>query len=162
MHHNVNAWLYYPVSCDLSLITIHISDYRQFSDICTLQGSVATYFGYGGIFKYDLLQIYHWVWRWKYFENRSTFMGKSSVSCFLTHVVVETAEQTVNRWRTVVSATWKYDDPRLNMSHEGAARVWHVQPRVVIFPCHTNYRLSYVLSSDQLQESWIICKLKSF
>ena len=34
-----------------------------------------------------------------------------------------------NRWRTVVSATWKYDDPRLNMSHEGAARVWHVQPR---------------------------------
>ena len=48
------------------------------------------------------------------------------------------------------------------MSHEGAARVWHVQPRVVIFPCRTNYRVSYVLSSDQLQESWIICKLKSF
>ena len=70
--------------------------------------------------------------------------------------------QTVNRWRTVVSATWKYDDPRLNMSHEGAARVWHVQPRVVTFPCRTNYRVSYVLSSDQLQESWIICKLKSF
>ena len=40
---------------------------------------------------------------------------------------------TFNRWRTVVSATWKYDDPRLNMSHEGAARVWHVQPRVVIY-----------------------------
>ena len=69
---------------------------------------------------------------------------------------------TVNRWRTVVSATWKYDDTRLNMSHEGAARVWHVQPRVVIFPCRTNYRVSYVLSSDQLQVSWIICKLKSF
>ena len=31
------------------------------------------------------------------------------------------------------------DDPRLNMSNEGAAR--------------TNYRVSYVLSSDQLQES---------
>ena len=69
---------------------------------------------------------------------------------------------TFNRWRAVVSATWKYDDPRLNMSHEGAARVWHVQPRVVIFPCRTNYLVSYVLSSDQLQESWIICKLKSF
>ena len=69
---------------------------------------------------------------------------------------------TVNRWRTIVSVTWKYDDPRLNMSHEGAARVWHVQPRVVIFQCRTNYRVSYVLSSDQLQESWIICKLKSF
>ena len=27
---------------------------------------------------------------------------------------------TFNRWRAVVSATWKYDDPRLNMSHEGA------------------------------------------
>jgi len=70
-------------------------------------------------------------------------------------------QHTFNRWRTVVSATWKYDDPRLNMSHEGAARVWRVQPRVVIFPFRTNYRVSYVLSSDQLQESWIICKLKS-
>ena len=30
------------------------------------------------------------------------------------------------------------------MSHEGAARVWHVHPRVVIFPCRTNYRVSYV------------------
>ena len=69
---------------------------------------------------------------------------------------------TFNRWRTVESATWKYDDLRLNMSHEGAARVWHVLPRVVIFPCRTNYRVSYVLSSDQLQESWIICKLKLF
>ena len=69
---------------------------------------------------------------------------------------------TVNRWWTVVSATWKYDDPRLNMSQEGAARVWHVQPRVVIFPCRTNYRVSYVSLSDQLQETWIICKLKSF
>ena len=62
---------------------------------------------------------------------------------------------TLNRWRTVVRATWKYDDPRLNMSLSGCALVWHVQPR-------TNYRVSYVLSSDQLQESWIICKLKSF
>ena len=67
-----------------------------------------------------------------------------------------------NRWRTVVSGTWKYDDPRLNMSHEGAARVWHLQPRVVLFPCPTNNCVSYVLSSDQLQEFWIICKLKSF
>ena len=25
---------------------------------------------------------------------------------------------TINRWRTVVSGTWKYDDPRLNVSHE--------------------------------------------
>ena len=67
-----------------------------------------------------------------------------------------------NRWWTVVSGTRKYDDPRLNMSHEGEARVWHVQPSVVLFPCPTNDCASYVLSSDQLQESWIICKLKSF
>ena len=26
---------------------------------------------------------------------------------------------TFNRWRTVVSGTWKYDDPRLKMLHEG-------------------------------------------
>jgi len=45
---------------------------------------------------------------------------------------------TINRWRTVLSGTWKYDDPRLNMSLEGASRVWHVQPRVVLFPCPTN------------------------
>jgi len=29
--------------CDLSLIAIHISDYRQFSDIHISQGSVTTY-----------------------------------------------------------------------------------------------------------------------
>jgi len=69
---------------------------------------------------------------------------------------------TINRWRTVVSGTWKYDDPKLNMSHEGAARVWHVQPREVLFPCPTNDCPSYVLSSDQLQESWIIRELKSY
>ena len=27
---------------------------------------------------------------------------------------------TLNRRRTIVSGTWKYDDPRLKMSHEGA------------------------------------------
>ena len=27
-----------------------------------------------------------------------------------------------NRWRTVVSGTWKYDDPRLKMLHEGVLR----------------------------------------
>jgi len=29
---------------------------------------------------------------------------------------------------------------RLKMSHEGAARVRHFQPRVVVFECHTNDR----------------------
>jgi len=52
---------------------------------------------------------------------------------------------TFNRWRTVVSGTWKYD-----------ALVWHFQPGVVIFPCPTHYRASYVWSYDQQQESWII------
>jgi len=38
------------------------------------------------------------------------------------HVTLELRPRvTFNIWRTVVSATWKYDDPRLNMSHEGAA-----------------------------------------
>ena len=57
-----------------------------------------------------------------------------------------------------LSGTWKYDDPTLKMSHEGAAWVWHYQPRVVLFPCPTNDCVSYVLSYDQLQEFWIICK----
>jgi len=42
-------------TCDLSLITIHISDYRQFSDIYVSQGSVATYFRCGGIYKYEFV-----------------------------------------------------------------------------------------------------------
>ena len=55
---------------------------------------------------------------------------------------------------------WDMEIWRPEVEHvtQGAARVWHVQPRVVIFPCRTNYRLSYVLSYDQLQESWIISK----
>ena len=63
--------------------------------------------------------------------------------------------RTFNRWWTVVSGTWKYDDPRLNMSHEGTARVWHVQPRVILFPCPTNDCVSYVLSSEQLNKLFL-------
>ena len=40
---------------DLSLITIHIADYRQFSDIHISQGSVATYVTYGGTFKHHFV-----------------------------------------------------------------------------------------------------------
>jgi len=39
------------LSCDFSSITIHISDCRHFSDIHISQGTVATYFRCGGIFK---------------------------------------------------------------------------------------------------------------
>jgi len=40
------------LSCDLSLITMHISDCSQISDIHISQGSVAIYLRCGGIFKY--------------------------------------------------------------------------------------------------------------
>jgi len=43
-----------------------------------------------------------------------------------------------------VRGTWKYDDPRLKMSHGGVAQVWHFQLRVVIFPCPTHYHASSV------------------
>ena len=43
------------LSYNLSLITIHISDYRQFSDIHISQGSVATYVRCRGIFKYQFV-----------------------------------------------------------------------------------------------------------
>jgi len=87
---------------------------------------------------------------------------KWMLSVIVWRPTVELIRVTFNRWRTVVSATWKYADPRLNMSHEGPARVWHVQPRVGIFPCRTNDCVSYILSSGHLQESWIIWKWKSF
>ena len=41
--------------CDLSLITMHISDCCQFSDIRISQGSVATYLRCGEIFKYEFV-----------------------------------------------------------------------------------------------------------
>jgi len=41
------------LSCHLPLITIHISDCRQFSDVHISQGSVETYLRCGGIFEYD-------------------------------------------------------------------------------------------------------------
>ena len=37
--------------------------------------------------------------------------------------------------------TLKYDEPR-KMSHKGAARVRHFQPRVIMFQCRTNDRAS--------------------
>jgi len=43
------------LSCDLSLITVHISDYCQFSDIHISQGSLVTYLGCGEMFKYELV-----------------------------------------------------------------------------------------------------------
>ena len=69
--------------------------------------------------------------------NQSSIMKRHKVEISVANS--QASDVTLNRWRTVVSATWKYDDPRLNMSYEGA---WHVQPRVVIFPCRlTNYEL---------------------
>jgi len=43
------------LSCHLSLITMHISDCCQFSDIHISQGSVTTYLRRGGLFKYELV-----------------------------------------------------------------------------------------------------------
>ena len=43
------------LSCDLSLITMHISDCCQFSDIHISQGSVATRLWCGGVFMYDFV-----------------------------------------------------------------------------------------------------------
>jgi len=43
--------LSYTVHCDLSLITIHISDCHQFYDIHISQSNVATYLSCGRTFK---------------------------------------------------------------------------------------------------------------
>jgi len=78
------------LSCDLSLITMHISDCCQFSDIHISQGSVATYLRCGGIFKYEFVANLQVSLPVKNFENWLTFgevMGKSLVSCFLRHSV---------------------------------------------------------------------------
>jgi len=73
--------------CDLSLITIHILDWRQFSDIHISQGSVATYLRCGGIFKYEFVaNLPISLSAKKYGKNRFLFgevMGKNLMSCFL-------------------------------------------------------------------------------
>ena len=73
------------VPCDLIINTIHISDWRQFSDIQISQGSVATYLRCGGMFKYEFVADLPASLPVKDFENRLTFgnvMGKSLVSFF--------------------------------------------------------------------------------
>ena len=102
------------------------------------------------------------TWRWALWNDRRVTVTQQTVTPDNVIRLWRHNRLTFNRWRTVVSGTWKYDDPRFNMSHEGAARVWHLQPRKVLFPCPMNDCVSYDLSSDKLQESWIICKLKSF
>jgi len=63
-----------------------------FEHIDISQGSVVTYLRCGGIFKYGLLQIYHWVCQWKNFESQLTLgeaVGTSLVSCFLAYSVYQ-------------------------------------------------------------------------
>ena len=63
---------------------------------------------------------------------------------------------TFNTWRTVVSGTWKYDNPRLT----------RLRPHVTFSTSgHHNFHVtrttvSYVLSYGQLQQSWIISGLQ--
>jgi len=56
---------------------------------------------------------------------------------------------TIYRWCTVVSGHWNMMNPRLKMSHSGCTLVRHFQPRIIIFQCHRNDRVSYVLSYGQ-------------
>jgi len=54
---------------DLSLITIHASDFHHFSDIDVSQGRAATRLRYGGIVNDILLHIYYSICQWKNLEN---------------------------------------------------------------------------------------------
>jgi len=71
--------------CDLSLITIHISDWRHFSGSHISQGCVATCLRRGGIFKYSFdvnLLLSLPVKTVLKSVNIGEVMGKSLVSCF--------------------------------------------------------------------------------
>ena len=71
---------------------MHTSDWRHFSDIHISQGSVATCLKHDGIFKHKFVANLLRSQLVKNFENRLIFgevMGKSLVSCFLTHGVVK-------------------------------------------------------------------------
>ena len=66
-------------------------EHSNFLKVDLLQGNVATYLRCHGIFKYAFIANLPLRLSVKKFENRLTFgevMGKSLVSCFLTHSVV--------------------------------------------------------------------------
>ena len=83
------------LSCDLSLIIIHISDCCQFSDIHISQGSVASYLRYAGIFKHDFVANLPFSLSakevWKYVNIWGSYGQEFSVLFFLTHCVVTVA-----------------------------------------------------------------------
>jgi len=65
------------------------------------QGSVATYLRCGGIFKHDFITYIPLSLLSKKIKNWLIFgevMGKSSVSCFLTHGVVDMIREGKRRW----------------------------------------------------------------
>ena len=77
------------IPCDLSLIT-YVFQIDSIFDIHISQGSVATHLRRGGIFKHDFVANFLQSTSVIFFENRLIFgevMGKSLVSCFLTHSV---------------------------------------------------------------------------
>jgi len=111
------------LSCDLSLITMHISDCCQFSGIHISQGSVATYLRCGGIFKYEFvanlpmsLPVKEF---WKSVNIWGSYGQEFSVLFFLRHSVQLEWQQL---WRqTQPSAVWF--EPR--SSHTAVGRANH-------------------------------------
>ena len=82
------------LSCDFKLITMYISDCCQFCDIRISQGSVATYFRCGGIFKYEFvanlplsLPVKEF---WKSVNIWGSYGQEFGVLFFLRHSVYET------------------------------------------------------------------------
>ena len=71
------------LGCDLLLITIHISDYHQFSDIRISQGSVATYVRCGVILTYYFVAKLPLSLPVKEFRKLVNIWGSyGQVSCF--------------------------------------------------------------------------------
>ena len=90
---NTSAMLIMAISKVWFIINYNdISDWCHFSDVPISQGNGAKSLRHGGIryLNMSLLQIYYGVHQWKKLENWLIFgevMGKSLVSCFLTHSV---------------------------------------------------------------------------
>jgi len=110
-HHNLNAWLYYLVIYDLSLITIYISDCHQFSDIHISQGSVAIYLRRGGIFKHEFVANLPLSRSAEEFWKSVNIWGSNgqefSVLLFLTHVVIPTDRSSTCDYVSECFASWR-------------------------------------------------------
>jgi len=95
-----------------------------------------------------------------------------SISHYYSHLRKTSIMPPIYKWRMVVSGTWKYDDPRLNMSHEGGWDICSSRQHPMVTVCsvggvQTTLRGTSVAENTFIQgleiaahcDSWLLCAM---